>query len=382
MLLKIAFRVLSFIRQILIPLPFPGIFRYLYRFVIVSIFLFLLLFLQLIHMLGFLLDELLFRAYRKIEINKPIFVLGVPRSGTTFVHRLLANDINFTTFSTWECFFAPSISERYFWHFIATIDCFLGKPLTRLTRWLERRAFAWIEDIHPVSLNEPEEDYLTFLPILCCFILVLPFPESEWLWRIGCFDRDLNEKEQTQLLKWYRRCLQKHIYFNGQHLTLLSKNASFAGMAQGILREFPDSTLIICERDALEVIVSQFNSLIGGMKFFGLQLDNPHFRSKMLDCLFFYYKNLDVLVNNDQVSKIIHAPLWELSNNTRRIMEKIYEEINRDITSDLDKAIKEYEQQTAQNSSYTKLPLATWGIDEEEIKQQFAAWRHKENLRL
>ena len=58
---------------------------------------------QLLHWLGFLLDELLFRDYRKVRIEAPVFISGIPRSGTTFVHRSLAQDrAQFTTVSTWE----------------------------------------------------------------------------------------------------------------------------------------------------------------------------------------------------------------------------------------------------------------------------------------
>jgi hypothetical protein len=35
------------------------------------------------------LDRVFFRGYRKQPIDRPIFIVGNPRSGTTFLHRLL-----------------------------------------------------------------------------------------------------------------------------------------------------------------------------------------------------------------------------------------------------------------------------------------------------
>ncbi|WP_166805004.1 sulfotransferase [Nitrosococcus wardiae] len=70
---------------------------------------------QGLHWLGFLFDEIFFRGYRKVSVFQPLLVLGPPRSGTTLLHRVLAQDSQFTTFATWECLFAPSVTQRLFW---------------------------------------------------------------------------------------------------------------------------------------------------------------------------------------------------------------------------------------------------------------------------
>ncbi|MFT4901153.1 MAG: hypothetical protein ACI81V_000420 [Lentimonas sp.] len=56
--------------------------------------------LQLIHWLGFLIDELCYPHYRRIEVKAPLFIAGIPRSGTSFVHRTLASDPSFTSMTT------------------------------------------------------------------------------------------------------------------------------------------------------------------------------------------------------------------------------------------------------------------------------------------
>ena len=53
------------------------------RFRVMAVFLPILFFGQLIHWVGFLLDEIFFRGYRKVAINDPVFIVGIPRSGTT-----------------------------------------------------------------------------------------------------------------------------------------------------------------------------------------------------------------------------------------------------------------------------------------------------------
>ena len=45
----------------------------------------------------FLLMDNIFFNYQKIKINKPLFIIGFPRSGTTFLHKMLLKDTQFTT---------------------------------------------------------------------------------------------------------------------------------------------------------------------------------------------------------------------------------------------------------------------------------------------
>lgn len=292
MFLKSGARLASLLRQAVFPVPFPGSRAWRRRVAVLALCLPPFLALQLMHWIGFLLDEVLFRGYRRIDVREPVFVLGVPRSGTTFMHRLLAEDPAFTTFSMWECLFAPSIAERYLWRGVAAIDRRIGRPLGRLAGLIERRVSRSMDGIHPTSLRAPEEDYLVFLPLFCSFILIVPFPEAEWVWRMARFDRNVDQTERIALIRWYRRCLQKHLYVNGRDRTILSKNASFAGMAGSLVDAFPGCRLVICERDALQAVASQFNSLAGGLRLFGVSPDAPRFRRRLLDCLDFYYENL------------------------------------------------------------------------------------------
>ena len=139
---------------------------FLRRLLVIALFLPPFALIQVVHWIGLLLDEVLFRGYRRVEIREPLFVLGVPRSGTTHLHRVLAQDPQYTTFSTWECLFAPSVAERRLWLGLGWIDARLGRPLGRLFGWLERRAFAGLVEVHSMGLADPEEDYFALMPVL------------------------------------------------------------------------------------------------------------------------------------------------------------------------------------------------------------------------
>lgn len=249
--------------------------------------------LQLLHWLGLLLDEVLFRGYRAVEIREPLFVLGVPRSGTTNLHRILAKDPQYTTFSTWECLFAPSVTERRVWLGLAWLDARVGHPLARLLGWLERRAFRGMAEVHRMGLGDPEEDYFALMPVLASFILILPFPTDPYLWRMGAFDRDMPAEERARLMAFYRGALQRHLYVHGPDKRLLSKNAAFAPLARSLRETFPDARFLVCLRNPEETLPSQLSSVESGVRFFGVLDVVPDFRARLTRQLGFYYENLE-----------------------------------------------------------------------------------------
>ena len=81
----------------------------------------------------FLLDDIFFPANKEQKLETPLFILGNFRSGTSFLHRLLAKDHkNFTCLNTWEIFLAPSITQRKFFHFLDMCDAIFGNPLKKV----------------------------------------------------------------------------------------------------------------------------------------------------------------------------------------------------------------------------------------------------------
>jgi len=248
--------------------------------------------LQAINGAGLLLDYLLFPDFRRVRVREPLFVVGVPRSGTTFLHRLLAGDRErFTTTALWELIFAPSISQRCFWRRVGRLDALVGAPLARLFFRLERRVLGGLDDVHQTGLRDPEEDYLALLPVLGCFLLVLAVPDPA-LWRLTFADRDLPAAEKRRLMAAYRRFVQRHLYFHGEHRTFLSKNPSFTPFMATLADAFPDARFIGCLRNPTAAVPSQINSIVIGGKLFDGRDTADYWREGFLAMLDYYYHHL------------------------------------------------------------------------------------------
>ncbi len=249
--------------------------------------------LNALHWVGFLLDEVFFSRYRQLEITRPIAIVGVPRSGTTFLQRALATEPRFTTLTLLECVLAPSISERYLWFG-------LRRVIERIWPGRQFRIDS-MEAIHPIGLDEPEEDFLLLLWIHACFLLAVLFPDSERFWRLARFDMKVPDAMRREVFEFYRRCLQKHLYYHGPGKTLLSKNPSFTPMLGTLREHFPEAAIVGCVRPPEMTVPSQLSSLLPAFGIVGDGSVPAAFSTAMIGALRDYYEDLARFAEQDEI---------------------------------------------------------------------------------
>lgn len=334
----------SLLWQLVFPARFPGVRIYLFRCLVLLPAVLLLAAVQLINTLCLLLDNILFPRYRQLRLHRPVFILGVPRSGTTHTHHLLSADSRFTTLVLWEAVLAPSILQRHLLRGMARLASRPDGHLARLLLWIERRLQSAMSNVHPTGLRAPEEDFLLLMPSLDCFLLVLLFPDCDWLWRLSRGDESeagSGHRCQTErVLRRYRRLLQRHLYCHGEHLQLLSKNASFAGLARMLHAEFPDSLIIVCERDATLAVRSQLRSLAAIRQQLHVDQVCPDFELRLLELLHFYYRNLDCLKRELPPRQCASVSLWMLSRQPRQVVRTLYSQLSIGSVEPLDPALE------------------------------------------
>jgi hypothetical protein len=223
-----------------------------------------------------------------------LFVVGLPRSGTTLAHRCLAaHRDTFTTFTLWELLIAPALCEKYLVRGASRVDRRFGRPIGRLVDRFERSLFGSLDAVHPTTLRSPEEDYLGLLAFGGCFLEVLAHPHRTSVWRLGHFSRRLSRGEQMRLVKRYRELVRRHLYFRGGDRHLLSKNPSFTSWMPALAEAFPDARFVGLRRDPTEALPSQLSSLREGLRFFGHDVSDPRIVRGFLFLLVHYRDELD-----------------------------------------------------------------------------------------
>ncbi|MGJ3241734.1 MAG: sulfotransferase [Opitutales bacterium] len=235
------------------------------------------LLLQAVHGLALLLDELFFPGYRRAPIREPLMITGLPRSGTTAVHRRLARDRDrFSTPATWEVLLAPAILEKQIFRVLGALDRVIGRPGGRCLAWLFRRLAGDFNAIHETGPDAPEEDYLLLLPYGGCFLAVLAFPADPAVWRLAKLDT-WPAAERRLLVDGYLSLLRRHLYVFGRGRRLLSKNAAFASWLPALRGALPESRWLVCIRRPDEALSSQLSAVAGGAAALGVRPRNPGF---------------------------------------------------------------------------------------------------------
>jgi len=280
--------------------------------------------LQLLNWLCLHLDDVFFPGYRSVEVREPLFVVGLPRSGTTFLHRTLALDEErFTTLRLWELLLAPSVLQRRLLGGLGALDRAVGRPFGRLLAWVEGRVLGFMDDIHATSLAKPEEDYLFLLPAFAAFILILVFPGHPRLWAVARLDT-LDDDLRLGLMEFYRGCLQRHLYLVGTDRRILSKNPSFSSSVETLAQVFPDARFVACTRDPREAVASQLSSLEEGAAFFGWAVSDPVPRDRIVDTLVHYGDHLASVLPRLEEGRWAWCPLSRLGPELVSEVTRIY----------------------------------------------------------
>ncbi|MFZ4658879.1 MAG: sulfotransferase family protein [Caldilineaceae bacterium] len=210
-----------------------------------------------------LLDELFYADYRKVKITAPVFVIANPRSGTTYLQRLLSlEETHYTSMRLLDTLF-PAVCFHKFMRVVNQVDKRCGQPINRLLAKLDHLCFGGWDEIHPMGFTKAEEDEnLFFLPFMSAGVCLL-FPFVDKVTENHFLD-DCPAATRQQMMDFYENCLQRFVYATGPNKTYLTKNVFSSGRIQTLLARFPDAKIIYIARnpyEALPSFVSMFSAM-------------------------------------------------------------------------------------------------------------------------
>lgn len=263
------------------------------RLLILFVFACLLPMLLLWNHIGCVLDDLLFPAWSQQPVLRPVFIIGNARSGSTWLHRLLAQDEGVTSFRTWELLLAVSITWKMLFNGIYRADRYMGGAGLRVVLMVER----WVLGrgiMHEVGLLLVEEDewLLTWIGRSQLLLFLFPTVSTGLVW-YDCVESVLREfprnnntstteevqsallkvmkpycpvgleltsDERVELFVYYKQCIQRHLYYSNMSgsasRVFVAKNPTFTLRLFSLKKVFPDAQIVCLLRDPVVSVAS------------------------------------------------------------------------------------------------------------------------------
>jgi len=246
---------------------------------------------SLIHWICFGLDDLLFPAYRDQVLEKPLFILGNLRSGSTFLHRLLSRDTEtFTSLTTWDIYLTPSVTQKKITQLVARLDAkYLNNVLHRLLHVIDRATLGKIK-IHPISFFQPEEDENIHLHIWDGYFVTFLFPFKDELPNYQHFDEALSADHKRRIMTFYRSMLQRHMYATGRK-HFVAKNPAFSAKIETLVEFFPDARIIYLARNPLDMLPSTISWINYARRQFTDPGDGYLYIDEIVDMTQYWYRH-------------------------------------------------------------------------------------------
>jgi hypothetical protein len=183
---------------------------------------------QFLHLIFRLIDELFFFGYKKVKIKEPVFIIANPRSGTTYLHRLISKDDDRFTYTKFAHTFFMTASFTKFANLIKWIDRHTGNLIRNSLNKVDEIFWGGWDNIHSMGFNKAEEDELPFAQNLMSIGVQMPFPYYHLIEGTKFLDRE-PLSVRTGVMDFYESCIKRFVYATGQEKTYLSKNVMSTG---------------------------------------------------------------------------------------------------------------------------------------------------------
>jgi hypothetical protein len=175
-------------------------------------------------------------------IQWPIFITGMPRSGSTFLHELLAEDPENRAPRVWEVMFPLPVQNRV----RREMDSRVRKAEASL--WWFRRLAPQADSVYPMRAWTPHE---------CVAIHSHTFLSGEFI-SICCiptYETFLHAADFGPTYNWQKRFLQ-YLQLGSPSRRWVLKSPDHVFALEGLLAVFPDAKIIQTHRNPLEVLRS------------------------------------------------------------------------------------------------------------------------------
>ena len=326
--------------------------------------------------LGRALDHVFFPGFRRREVREPVFIVAVPRSGTTLIQKLLSLDEErFVHVKLYQTIF-PSIAWQRMLVALAWLDSRARRPLARLAGWAENRFFSGLEATHRLRFAEPEGDEGYFIYTFVSQAILLLFPHVEELWEAG-FPDALPPKKRAKLMRYYKSCLQRHLHAWGPGKTLLCKATQSCGAVESLRTAFPDARFVTIIRHPDQALASHLSLFHSVWRLHSPDLARDSATSQAFARLgVARYHHLFAFGQKADPKRYYCLDYRELTRDPMRALDKLYAHFGWTMSCVCRARLEEASRRQRQFKSTHHYTLEEFGLSQSWIRQELGPVLH------
>ncbi len=318
------------------------------------------------------LDRVLYPDLARVPLDRPVFILGNPRSGTTFLHRTLTDSRQVCAFELWEMLF-PAISARKL----------MGSVVDRLAPLSPARFHR--SEAHETGLRDVETDDAMAL---------FHFVDGPFLWSYFWAWQDqwgsersrryfdpamMPAKDRDAMLDYLEACWRRNIRLKGIP-RIAVKSSSLTMHIGSLLERYPDCKLLYCVRDPLEVIPSGMSLVTGVLEqsYDMSRTTRPEDRARFLENLYqaschLFRAFYDEWKSGRIPEKNLHiVPYPTLMRDLDGAMESVFDFLEVEPSAEFLEGIRQQAAKQRTRVSKHRYSLAEFGLDEARVRRDLS----------
>ena len=247
------------------------------------------------------------------DIVDPLFVIGLPRSGTTNLHNMLIDNFNYSGLKYWQLTSPNPIFDNN------SLDTLARKTRSLLGFYLYRYLVPSIQSMHKVKMTTYEECWHFQKIMFLCYNYVIQLKFFE-------FGDELLNVDTSCIYKQYKRLIQQSTEFDKVYALKCPDHMMFL---DSIDKVFPKSEIVWIHRDPYDSLIS-YCSMVNSVweLFFGItdKKEVGQFVLELFDKMI--KRTISYQSKND---KIINVSYNELISNREKVINELSEKLDRKI---------------------------------------------------
>ena len=299
-------------------------------------------------------------------IERPLFILGLPRTGTTLLYGLIAEDPAIRAPLSWEVDDPCPPAETATYHTDPRIE--------RCQRRFEQvgRLAPRFQAIHPVGALMPQE---------CIVLTASEFMSLrfEMCFRVDRYQEWLLHQDMSGAYEYHRRFLQ-HMQsrHKGRHWIL--KSPGHLGPIDKLFETYPDAMVVQTHRDPLRVIPSVANLELTMRQIASDEVDplqmgreQLHAWATLLD------QGIDARSRHpERESRILDLSMQEIVHDPIACVARIYSHFDLELTDDARARMQRFVEAHPRDEFGThRYSLEAFGLSSTEVNERFKGYRER-----